>query len=322
MNIGNLNIDGNLFSAPLAGISDSVFRTLCREYGASATVSEMVSAQGLKFSDKKTRKYLFFTDKERPIGIQLFGPDPDSALRGLEKALEVNPDFIDFNLGCPVRKVIKQGSGAALLQNPELAAEIIKTMVKNSPIPVTAKMRSGWDSSSIVFPELSLRLQDVGVSAIFIHPRTVAQGFCGEADRGLVCRTKPKLKVPVIYSGDIRSPGDAGDVVEHTGSDGIMIGRAAMGDPSIFHRVRQFFETGEIIPAPTPPEKIDMLLDHHARVKDRYGDDFTVKYMRKFIVWYTHQLPRKSELRRELFNLSDCGEVITRLKEYRSSLAS
>ncbi len=321
MNIGNLIIDGNLFSAPLAGISDSVFRTLCREYGASATVSEMVSAKGLSYSDKKTRNYLIFTERERPIGIQLFGPDPDSALKGLEKAIEVNPDFIDFNLGCPVRKVIKQGSGAALLRKPELAVEILKTLVKHSPIPVTAKMRSGWDSSSIVFPELSLRLQDVGVSAIFIHPRTVAQGFGGKADRELVRKTTPKLSVPVIYSGDIKSPRDAGDAVEQTGAGGVMIGRAAMGDPSIFHRIKCFFEAGEIIPEPTPVVKIDMLLDHYTKVTDRYGDDFANKYMRKFIVWYTYRLPCKSGLRQELLNISDSNTVIARLKEYRNSLA-
>ncbi len=320
MKIGDLNIEGNIFSAPLAGISNSVFRRLCKKYGASATISEMVSVKGLIYGDKKTAKYLYFTKEEKPIGIQLFGSDADSSLRGLEKALEVNPDFIDFNFGCPVKKVIKQGAGSALLKDINKATEIIKTLVDNSPIPITAKLRSGWDSNSINFPEFARRLEDVGISAIFIHPRTAIQGFSGKADRELVRKTTPLLKIPVIYSGDINSPEGAKDVMVFTGVAGIMIGRAAMGDPHIFLRIKRFLEAGELIPKPSPAAKIDMLIEFYGQIIDFYGEQIGVKMMRKFIVWFTRGLSGNSVLRQKIFQLKNYEEIIDKLNSYKNYL--
>lgn len=324
MKIGNLNIDGHLFSAPLAGISDSVFRRICRRYGASATVSEMISARGLSHGNHKTMDYLHIDDEERPVGIQLFTGDPDSALEGLKIALNARPDFIDFNLGCPVKKVIKQGSGGALLKDPHLAVKILKIMVDNSPIPVTAKMRSGWDSDSFVFLDLAKRLQDIGVAAIFIHPRTVMQGFSGKPDRDIVAEAVSTLDIPVIYSGDIRSIKDAAEALKSTGSDGIMVGRAAMGDPHIFARLKHYFRTGEIMPEPTPSSKIDMLIDFYRFNVEQGGGNMEnrVKTMRKFVVWYTRGLPGNSPVRQKIFRLTEYDRVMAMLRGYQRSLAA
>ncbi|MBD3170103.1 MAG: tRNA dihydrouridine synthase DusB [candidate division Zixibacteria bacterium] len=321
MKIGNLIIDGNLFSAPLAGISDSVFRRICRRYGADAVVSEMVSARGLSYRDRKTLKYLEFSESERPIGIQLFSPDADSALRGLEVAIEVNPDFIDFNLGCPVKKVQKQGSGGVLMKDPGKTTKILKRLVENSPVPVTAKMRSGWDSASLNFPELAERLQDVGVSAVFIHPRTVVQSFRGKPNRKIVAETVKILKIPVIYSGDIKSPEDTRHVLEQTGVEGIMIGRAAMGDPQIFFRVKQFLATGESPPEPAMEERINRLIEFYEEKIDYYDEQHAVRMMRKFVVWFTRGMPGNSQLRKEIFHIDNYGEVIEKLSLYRDRLS-
>jgi tRNA-dihydrouridine synthase B len=320
MKIGDLNIDGILFSAPLAGISDSVFRYYCRKYGASATVTEMVSAKGLSYSSKKTLKYINFTPGERPLGIQLFAPDSDSALAGLEVTLKKNPDFIDFNCGCPVKKVAKQGAGGALLKNPVLLLGILKLLVENSPVPVTAKLRTGWDSSSVNFPEMAMRLQDIGIAAIFIHPRTVAQGFRGKPDTKLVKETVSKLSIPLVYSGDICSAGDAKSILDYTGCDGIMIGRAAMGDPHIFLRIKRFLENGEVIPVPSPSHKIGMLLEYYASMIDYFGPEIAIKRMRKFVVWYTRGLPRNAKIRSEVFSIEDYRQVQETIIAYRNSL--
>jgi len=322
MKIGNLNINGFLFSAPLAGISDSIFRRVCRRYGASATFSEMVSVAGLGHSDNKTLKYIKFGEEERPIGIQLFGSDPELVLKGLETALRVQPDFIDFNLGCPVKKVVKQGAGGALLRQPQLATRIMAVLVKNSPIPVTAKLRSGWDSDSIIFPELSRRLQDVGVAAIVIHPRTVIQGFSSRPDRKLVGDTVRFLSIPLIYSGDIWSAEDARKSLDETGASGLMIGRAAMGDPHIFRRIKSYLQDGNLLAEPSPLQKLDMMLDYFHLTIDFYGALKGIKIMRKFIVWYTRGLSGNSQLRQEVFHLDNYDSILSKLSAYRENFTN
>ncbi|MCP4634373.1 MAG: tRNA dihydrouridine synthase DusB [candidate division Zixibacteria bacterium] len=321
MKLGNLNLDGNLFSAPLAGFSNPIFRRMCRRYGASATVSEMVSAKGLSLENPKTLKYLDFSDEERPIGIQLFCSDPDSALRGMEIALKSNPDFIDFNMGCPVKKIIKQGSGGALMKEPDRAVLIMKTLAKNSPVPVTVKLRSGWSDDSINFIELSQRFQEIGVSGIFIHPRTVIQGFKGKADRVLVSNAMQYIEIPVIYSGDIISADEALKALKATGADGLMIGRAAIGNPFIFTRTRELMNSGDLSPKLNPEEQIDILLEFYKQLIEYYGEIRGMRLMRKFTVWYTKGLPGNGAIRKKIFQTEDYQQAISEINAYREQLS-
>ena len=239
MQIGAVKIDNPFILAPLAGYTDLAFRLLCREYGASLCYSEMISCHGLVFRQQKTLDMLQSDPAERPVAMQLFGSDPEIMGEAAAIIAEYPVDIIDINMGCPVRKVIKKGAGAALMKNPKLAANIIRKVSENANQPVTVKIRSGWDHHTIVAEEFSKMAEDAGAQAIALHARTWTDGFSGAVDWGVIEKVKKAVSIPVIGNGDIRSYQDGLEMLSKTGCDGVMIGRACLGNPWIFQPDRQ-----------------------------------------------------------------------------------
>ncbi len=252
-----MTLQGNLILAPLAGISKRPFRLLARKYGAALCYTEMISADALVRNDKKTIKMLDHTPDEHPIGIQLFGSRPELIAAASKRLMDFKPDIVDLNLGCPVPKVIKKNGGAALLKNPVLAEEIMIAAVENSSVPVTIKTRSGWAADSQNYLEIGRRAQKAGVAAMTLHPRSRTERFAGKSNWSLIKCLREEITIIVIGNGDVRTPQDAKDMLDQTGCDAVMIGRAALGNPYIFSQIREFLEYDRIIPEMTPNEKIE-----------------------------------------------------------------
>ena len=306
--IGNLTLDSRLALAPLAGITDSTFRLLCKEKGASLVYTEMISAEGLVRGNAQTLALLSFSDEERLIAIQLFGSDPDVMARAAEKAMEFSPDMIDLNFGCPARKIVGKQAGCALLNNLVLLRKIAAAVVSAVDVPVTAKIRSGWDEKSINADRVSEMLEDCGVKAVTVHARSRADKFDGKANWEVIARVKSSVSIPVVGNGDVMVPQDAVRMLEETGCDAVMIGRGALGNPWIFSRTRHLLATGELLPPPSDKEKLELLLRHIALAEDkaaarhsenRPADGLSAFAIRKHVGWYTKGLPQSSRLRQE-----------------------
>jgi len=306
--IGNVVLDSPLALAPLAGIADSTFRLLCKEKGASLVCTEMVSADGLVRGNAQTLSLLSFSDAERPIAVQLFGADTDTMVRAAEKAMGLSPDIIDLNFGCPARKIIGKQAGCALLNNLALLRKIAASVVSAVGVPVTAKIRSGWDEKTINADKVSRMLEDSGVSAVTVHARSRADKFSGKADWDVIGRVKASVGIPVIGNGDVFAPQDVERMMRETGCDAVMIGRGALGNPWIFSLSRHFLETGELLPFPSTKERLELLLRHIAlsekkaseeKTKGR-SDYFSALALRKHVGWYTKGLPQSSKLRQEV----------------------
>ena len=251
MNIGRIHVDSRLVLAPMAGVTDLAFRQICRELGAGLTVTEMVSAKALCYQDRKTRSLLRLGPGEHPAGVQIFGSDAACMAEAACMAAELSgADFIDINMGCPVGKVVSNGDGSALMKDPERAARIAEAVVKACPVPVTVKMRRGWDKGSINAVELARMLEQAGVSAVAVHGRTRAQMYTGEADWTLIGEVKnnPRMHIPIIGNGDVTTPQRAKECFDRYGVDAVMIGRASFGRPWIFKEVKHYLETGEELP--------------------------------------------------------------------------
>ena len=297
-----MNFQNKLILAPLAGITDSVFRRICRRHGADITWSEMVSADGLVHGTEKNARLLKFTDEERPLGIQLFGADPQSMGRAAGLAAKLEPDFIDLNFGCPVPKVVRKNGGVALMREPRLIGKIAAEAVRQAAgVPVTAKIRSGWDSSSINFLEVAGILIDSGVAALTLHPRTRVQGFSGRSDWSRIAELVKFSPVPVIGSGDIFSPRDALAMFSQTGCRAVMIGRGALGNPWIFGRARRLLENLSDPGEPQPGERFAQALEQAEMMAGEMGELAAIILMRKHFSYYTRGLAGGAALRRELF---------------------
>ncbi|MDP8320758.1 MAG: tRNA dihydrouridine synthase DusB [Candidatus Stygibacter australis] len=284
-----LDTKGLLWLAPLAGLTDSPFRTICKKWGADIVVSEMVSADGLKYSYNQTIPYARFTEIQRPAGIQIFGSNPVVMQEGAELIARISPDFIDINMGCPVKKVIKRGAGSALMRNPELAANIVKSVKQvcdSYNLPLTVKIRSGWDVQSRNAVDFALILQDAGADLIIIHPRTRSQQYAGKSDWDIITQIKETLDIPVIGNGDIMTPEDALTMVKKTKCDGIMIGRASIGKPWIFKQIKLLRETGKLW-TPTPDEIIATIREHYELVIAEKGERIALMEMRTHLSAYT-----------------------------------
>lgn len=316
MRIGNLNLDSKLILAPLAGISKRPFRLLARRYGAALCYTEMISADALARNHKKTIRMLDHTPQEHPIGIQLFGSQPEFIAMAAKKLMEFGPDIIDINLGCPVPKVIKRNGGAALLKDPSLAEEIMAAAVENSTVPVTIKTRAGWTSDMPGYLEIGRRAQKIGIAAMTLHPRYRTEGFAGKSDWSLIKRLKQEITIPVIGNGDIKTPEDAQRMLEETGCDAIMIGRAAMTNPYIFKMIGEFLENGRIIPDMTPAEKVAMALEHARLMGLQYPDPVASRMMRKHLAWYTRGFPEGHQLRRDIMKQESYKEMEACLNNY------
>jgi tRNA-dihydrouridine synthase B len=324
MRIGTVEFDSPFLLAPLAGVSDSPFRQLAREAGAAGVYTEMVSADGLTRGSAATLEYCRFEEIERPIGVQLFGSDPGIMAEAARVLSDLpprdRPDLIDINMGCPVRKVVNRCAGAALLQNVPLIREIVRRMVESSAVPVTAKIRLGWDRESQNAVEVCRALEDSGAAAVAIHARTRAEKFEGQAHWETIRDARRAVRVPVIGNGDIRDEDDATRMLELTGCDAVMIGRAAFGDPWVFRRARAYRAGGERLPAPTARERLEAGLRHLDLVVRHIGPERAAREMRKHVAWYIKGLPRSARVREQVNRTRTVDEMAALLDAYLGEL--
>lgn len=321
MKFGNTTLrEKPLFLAPMEDITDPSFRYVCKMFGADFMYTEFISSDGLIRDGASSVKKLDLYDYERPIGIQLYGHIIDSMVEAAEIAAEANPDIIDINYGCPMKKIANRGAGAGMLRNIPLMLEMTEAIIKAVNIPVTVKTRLGWDDESKNIVDVAERLQDVGVAAITIHGRTRAQIYKGEADWTLIGEVKnnPRMHIPVIGNGDINSAEKAKEMFDRYGVDGIMIGRATFGRPWIFREIRHYLDTGELLPEPTVNEKADLALLHLSKSFEHKEGKPAILEMRRHLSNYFKGLPNFKETRLKLLtsnDLDEIREIVSQIKE-------
>ncbi|MEA3297229.1 MAG: tRNA dihydrouridine synthase DusB [candidate division Zixibacteria bacterium] len=316
MQLGKLNLSGRVLSAPLAGISERPFRLMAIEFGAAAVFTEMISSEGIIRCQRKTLQMLAFRDDERPLGIQLFGSNPEVMNKAARFVItHYNPDIVDINFGCPVRKVVRKNGGAAVLKDLVLTKEIVTAVVEGAgDTSVSVKMRTGWDDSRPVYLEVGEIAQEAGVRAITLHARSRTGGFSSKADWSAIRNLKRSVDIIVIGNGDITGPEDAGRMIEQTGCDAVMIGRAALGNPYIFRQVHQFLETGVNSGEVSIKERIKIACRHAQLMVEEYGEDRGTKKMRRHLGWYVRGFRRAADLRQRLVRvekLADIGDIFT-----------
>ena len=304
MKIGNVELPNNLILAPMAGVTDLPFRLLCRECGAGMSVMEMISAKAILYRNKNTEELMRTDPRERPVSLQLFGSDPEIVSQ-IALQIEDRPfDILDFNMGCPVPKVVKNGEGSALMRDPKLAAEIVRQTVKKIHKPMTVKIRKGFNDDEINAVEMAKRLEDAGAAAITVHGRTREQYYSGSADWEIIRQVKEAVSIPVIGNGDVTGPGSARALMEQTGCDAVMIGRAARGNPWIFRQILENSQT-----KPSAAELREMVLRHAQMVVDQDGEGLGIRKMRKHVAWYTAGYPHSSKLRGMSNNISTMDDL-------------
>ena len=305
-----------LILAPMAGVCDLPFRLLCKEKGCDILYTEMISAKGLYYSNKNTGPLLMTTEEEKPIGVQLFGSDPQLLADMANKIEDRGFAFVDVNMGCPVPKIVNNGEGSALMKDPKLIGDIVSAMVKKCRLPITIKIRSGFDEEHINAPEIAHIAEVSGASAIAVHGRTRSQYYSGHADWDVIRQVKERVTIPVIGNGDINNVFDVIKMREQTGCDGFMIGRGARGNPWIFDEIQTYLETGEIKARPDLHEIKDMML-RHARLMIEYKGEFTgIHEMRKHVAWYSAGFKDSSKLRNLINQVETYDEMVELLDRY------
>lgn len=320
--IGNVKIKNQIVLAPMAGICNSSFRKIIKQMGAGLIYAEMVSDKAIFYNSKKTIDMLYMEDEERPITQQIFGSDVESFVMAAKYIYEhQHPDIIDINMGCPVPKVaVKSQAGAALLKNPQKIKEIVSAVVSSVPIPVTVKIRSGWDHEHINAVEVAKICEEAGAQAICVHPRTRSQGYTGKADWSIIKSVKEAVSIPVIGNGDIKSCYDAKRMLEETGCDAVMIGRGVLGNPWLIKECVMYLETGEVLPKPSPKERIDMCLYHLNLLKELKNEHIACLEIRTHISWYLKGLPKANDIKNKIFSLDHISDIIQVLNEYQDWL--
>lgn len=311
MKIGNVEISGYAALAPMAGVADRAFRELCISYGAAYAVGEMVSAKGISMNDRKSAQLMELSPCERPAAIQIFGDEPATMANAAVKSLNFTPDFLDINMGCPAPKVSNNGGGSALMKLPELAARIVESCVKAIPLPVTVKMRSGWDSDSINALELARLCESAGASAITVHGRTRQQMYSPPVNLDIIAQVKARLKIPVIGNGDIVDGKSAKAMYDSTGCDLVMVGRGALGRPWIFMQINEYMNNGVILPEPPIEERMRVMICHIEKLCEYKGSYVGIREARKHAAWYIRGLRSAASFRRQIGSL----ESIEQLRE-------
>ena len=298
-NIGNVRIDNPFILAPMAGVTDLPFRVLCKEQGAGLVCMEMVSAKAISYKNRNTAALMEIDEREHPVSLQLFGNEP-KLMADVSKTIEEHPfDILDINMGCPVPKVVNNGEGSALLKDPKRIGEIVYEISHAIQKPVTIKMRIGFEQAPVDVTEIAKIAEENGAAAIAVHGRTRQQYYSGEADWDAIRRVKEAVTIPVIGNGDVNSPEKAEELLQETGCDAVMIGRAVRGNPWIFREMKHYFETGELCPQPTVEEVRQMILRHARMVIDLKGEYIGIREMRKHVAWYTAGMRHSSSMRRE-----------------------
>lgn len=319
MQIGNLTLDNNVILAPLAGITNLPFRIMAKEAGCGLVCSEMISSHGLVYRSGKTEKMLDSTPEEKPLSVQLFGAKPDILAEAAAIVESSGADIIDINFGCSVRKVLRTGSGAALMRTPDLAEDLLKAVRRTIRLPLTIKIRSGWDPSGAQALNISEIAESCGVDAITVHPRTAGQLFSGRADWSIIAAVKKKVSIPVIGNGDIRSGNDAVRMLAETGCDAVMIGRKAIGNPDIFSRVLAQINGDEEI-AEDISRRFELMIRYLQASVEYIGEEQACRMMRSRLGWFTKGLHKSSHFREAIKHLSSEKEGVELINTYRDEL--
>ena len=303
LKIANIKFQSQIVLAPMAGVADSAFRQMAREGGAALVYSELVSSEGLVRDSKKSEDLMRFEPVERPFGIQLFGSEPEIMAEAARIAERFKPDLIDINFGCPVKKVVRNGAGAALLKNLPLLGRIVYAVTGATVLPVTVKIRSGWDADSIVAVEAATICESEGAKAVAVHARTRQMGYSGRADWSVIRNVKQAVGIPVFGNGDVVEAADAARMMRETGCEGVMVGRGAMGRPWIFRRMQHYLETGTFLAEPAPQERLAVCLRHYDLAVRQMGEYKALREMRKHASCYIRGMRGASRMRQAIFQV-------------------
>ncbi len=315
LKIGNIELENGLVLAPMAGITNLPFRLLIKKMGAGLVCSEMVSSMGLSLNQKKTMEYLKSDPGEKPFAVQIFGAKPDIMAKAAQLVIENGADAVDINMGCPVKKVTKTGAGAALLKDIKTAEKIVSSVRMVCTVPLTVKIRSGWSGDSIVACDIAKVIEGCGADAVTIHPRTALQGYAGSADWKIISKVKESVGIPVIGNGDIRHARDSVDMMEQTGCDGVMIGRAAAKNPWIFRQVIEL-RNGNKVREPGLSERRTLIMEHYGYLSKSMGDRRAIFCMRGLLLRYTKGLPGSSRFREKFSRIKDIKSLVTAMDGY------
>ncbi len=321
MRIGSYQLRNNLVVAPMAGVTDRPFRQLCKRMGAGMAVSEMVASNSLLWGSEKTRRRANHEGEVEPISVQIAGADPAMMAQAAQYNVDQGAQIIDINMGCPAKKVCNVMAGSALLQNEPLVQRIVEAVVAAVRVPVTLKIRTGWDRSNRNAVRIAKIAADAGIQSLAVHGRTRACGYSGDAEYETIAAVKAAVRIPVVANGDITTPEKARDVLARTNADAVMIGRAAQGRPWIFREIEHFLQTGEHLPAPEVREIHRVLIAHLHDLYTFYGEDTGVRVARKHISWYTKGLAGSAAFRHAMNQLQTCGEQLSAVNEFFGELA-
>ncbi len=319
LKIGNVKLENNLILAPMAGVTNLPFRVICKEFGPGMVCTEMASSRAMFHNDQKTKRLFNTEGEKRPISFQVFGSDEES-MEYATKYMNDFADIIDINMGCPAPKVVKNGDGSKLLLDLDKVKSVMETVVKASKVPVTVKIRKGWDKDHIVAVEVAKIAEEVGVSAITVHGRTRTEFYTGKSDWEIIKKVKESVNIPVIGNGDVVDEETAYEMFEKTGVDGIMIGRGSFGNPWIFRNIKYYLETKEKLEPPTNEEKLEVIKKHINLAIEEKGEEIAIKELRKHISWYTKNLKNSSEFRNRMNKIETKKELENILEEYFETL--